>query len=244
MKEISNRTRSGRRGIAPVLIAIVIVVIVLVAAVAVYYSTTLTPSASSSTTQSTQSLTASSSTTSSSSTLLTTVSSVGTSSTGSSDVTTYSGSFNYTNPEGPGGERVFSNNTVQTYGSVQLALGSFTFSINSQNYSGTGSGHGTLTVTTTGFCSGKVTFSYAFSIQATQLPGQNITLGFSTPTPVNATVPLSCTGPMNGVNTATNNPVPFLSEYPGLITTATIPVTVSENLGAGITYFYTISRAS
>jgi hypothetical protein len=247
MIEISNRVRGGRHGIAPVIIAVILVAIIMVAGVAVYFFAIVTPSGSPSTSQSTQTSTAGSSTTSTlrtSSTSLTTGSSVRTSSTGSANVTNYSGSFNYTNPEGPSGERVFSNNTVQTYGSVQYAVGSFTFSINSLNYSGLGSGHGTMTVTTVGFCSGKVTFPYVFSVQATQLPGQNITLGFSGPTPANATVPLSCTGPMAGVSTATNEPVPFLAEYPGLITTATVPVTIDKNLGYGVTYYYNIVLAS
>lgn len=246
MKEISSLERSGRHGIAPMLIAIVVVVIILVAAVAVYFVATPSSSASATTSQSTQSLTTTSSTTSSTSSSAITssarTSSTGTSSTGSQKVNTYSGTFNYTNPEGPGGERVFSNNTVQTYGSVQSVTGSFTFSINSANYSGTGSGHGTLVLTTTGFCSGNVTVPYVFSIQATQLPGQNITIGFSSPTPANATVPLTCTGPLNGVNTATNNPVPFLAEYAGLVTFAVAPFTESQNLGYGITYYVNITQ--
>jgi hypothetical protein len=172
-----------------------------------------------------------------------TVSSSLTSSTGTSGIKTYSGNYNYTNPEGPGGERVFSNNTVQTYSSLQFAVGSFTFSINPQNYSGTGSGHGTMIVTTTGFCSGNVTVPYTFTIQATNLPGQNITISFSLPTPANATVPLVCTGPMNGVTQA-NNPVPFLAEYPGEVTTAIVPVTVYQNLGTRITYYVYFDQTS
>lgn len=236
--------KGKRSGVAPLLIVVVLVIVILVAGVGVYYIFLVVPgtlgtSQSSSSHSSTSGLT---STTSSSSSHSTGSSSL-TSSTGTSGIKTYSGNYNYTNPEGPGGERVFTNGTVQLYSSVQFAVGSFTFSINPQNYSGTGSGHGTMIVTTTGFCSGNVTVPYAFGIEVTNLPGQNITVFFHPPTPVNATVPLTCTGPMNGVNQA-NDPVPFLAEYPGEISTATVPVTVSQNLGHGITYYYYINQSS
>jgi hypothetical protein len=230
--------KGKRSGVAPLLIVVILLIIVLLAAVAAYYflaapgpiTSTTSPSSSQS---STRSLT---STTSSSSSQSTTSSSL-TSSTGTSGIKTYSGNYNFTDPLGPYGERVFSNSTVQTYSSVQFATGSFTFSINPQNYTGTGSGHGTLTVTTTGFCSGKVTVPYTFSIEVTNIPGMNITVFFeSPPTPGNATVPLVCTGPMNGV-TQTENPIPFLSTYQAEVSTATVPVTVSQNLGHGITYY-------
>jgi hypothetical protein len=157
---------------------------------------------------------------------------------------TYSGNYNFTIPLGPGGERVFSNNTVQSYGSVQLATGSFTFSINPLNYTGTGRGTGTMIVTTIGFCSGKVTVPYTFFVQATHPPGQNISVFFLNPTPGSAFVPLHCTGSTSGVNTATNNPISFLPEYPGLLTTATMPVTMSRNWGSGTTSYVSITQTS
>lgn len=213
--------KEKRVGVAPLLIVVVILIVVVVAALGVYY-VALNSGVPGPT--------------------HTTTTRIG--STGPSGVHTYSGTFNFTTPLGPGGERVLSNNTVQAYGSVQLASGSFTFTINSQNYTGTGTGQGTMTVTTTGFCSGKVTVPYTFFIQATHLPGQNISVFFLNPTPGSAMVSLSCTGPMNGVNTATNNPISFLPEYPGAFTTATTPVTFSRNWGGGTTSYVSITQTS
>ncbi len=203
-------------GVAPILIVLIILIIVAVAGAGVYFLalSPRPPTISHTTT------------------------------TGQSGFHTYSGTYNFTIALGPGGERVFSNNTVQTYGSVQLASGSFTFSINPLNYTGTGRGTGTMIVTTTGFCSGKATVPYTFFVQATHPPGQNISVFFLNPTPGSAFVPLHCTGQMNGVNTATNNPISFLPEYPGLLTTANMPVTVSRNWGSGTTSFVSITQTS
>jgi hypothetical protein len=205
-----------RVGVAPLLIILSIVIVAAVAGVGVYYlALAPSPGAPSHTTTP-----------------------------GPSGLHTYSGSYNFTIPLGPGGERVSSNNTVQSYGSVQLASGTFTFSINPLNYTGTGRGSGTIVVTTTGFCSGTVTVSYTFFVQATHPPNQNISVFFLNPKPGSAFVPLHCTGSTTGVNTATNNPISFLPEYPGLLTTATMPVTVSRNWGSGTTSFVTISQTS
>jgi hypothetical protein len=217
-----------------VIVAAIIVVLV-VASAATYY---LVVASSSSTSQSRSSAQAS---TASSSTPRTTASS-STSTTGSSTLKTYSVTFNFSLPEGPGGELTFTNNdTVKSYNSVQVASGSFTFSINPANYSGSGSGHGTMTVTTTGFCSGRTTFPYTFKIpDATNILGGNITVFIGDPTPLNFTVPLTCTatalpGSTNG------NTFPFLSVYPNEISVATVPVTVTQHLAGGITYSYTIT---
>lgn len=243
MQEKSSKyTPKGKRvGVAPLLI-VAILVIVLVAGGGAYYFLVGSSAPGTSQLSSSQSSTISHTSTTSATSAQTTGTATRISSTGPSGISTYSGTFNFTLALGPGGERVFSNNTVQTYGSVQLASGSFTFSINPQNYTGTGSGHGTMIVTTSGFCSGKVTVPYTFGIQATHLPGQNITLGFQSPTPGNATVSLTCTGPMNGVNTATNNPISFLSVYPDLMTTATMPLTLSQHLSGGTSYWVSISQ--
>jgi hypothetical protein len=222
--------RKGERpAVAPVLMVAIIVAIVLVAGVGAYYF--LGAGSASST-----------SSTGTSSAQRTGTSSAGSSSTGSAGVSTYSGTFNFSVPLGPGGERVLSNGTVQTYASVQVASGSFTFSVAAFNKSGSGSGHGTLVVTATGFCSGKTTVPYTFLIpDATTVLG-NLTIFFGTPTPANFTVPLTCTGPMAGVSTATNNPAPFLSVFPNEITAAAMPVTVTQHLPGNINYFYNITR--
>jgi hypothetical protein len=203
-------------GVAPILIVLMILIIAAVAGVGVYYLA-LSPS---------------------------TAGPSHTTTTVPSGFHTYSGTYNFTIGLGPGGERVFSNNTVQSYGSVQLASGSFTFSINPLNYTGTGRGSGTMIVTTTGFCSGKVTVPYTFFVQGTHIPGQNISVFFLNPTPGSVFVPLHCTGPMSGVNTATNNPISFLPEYPGAFTTATMPATMSRNWGSGTTSYLMITQTS
>jgi hypothetical protein len=235
--------RGKKVGIAHLLIVSILVIVILIAGLGAYYF--IAGSGGRGTTQSsslpsTSSLASTTSTASSQGTGTSTRTTLS----GQSGISMYSGTFNFTTPLGPGGERVFSNSTVQSYVSVQFAEGSFTFSINAQNYSGTGSGHGTMTVTTTGFCSGMVTVPYTFTIVVTHLPGQNITIGFESPKPGNATVPLTCTGPMNGVNTATNNPISFLPEYPGLVTTATMSLTVSEHLTGGTSYYVSIYQTS
>ena len=167
-----------------------------------------------------------------------------TSSSSGTGVTRYSGVFNYSVAIGPTGERVFENGTFQTYNSVQKASGSFTFFISTTNGSGTGSGSGTLTVTTSGFCLGSVTVPYTFEIpDATVLLGGNITIFFGTPTPASVMVPLSCSGPMNGVDTSINNPLTFLSVYPNEISSASVPVYVSEHLSGNISYAYSIAQA-
>jgi len=212
-----------------------IIVVLVVASAAVYFLVVAGPPSTTANKSSTQATT-------SSSTPRTTASSSAVSTTGSSTVKTYSVTFNYSQPLGPYGELTFSNNdTVKTYTSVQVASGSFTFSINPSTYEGTGSGHGTMTVTTTGFCSGRTTFPYTFQIpDATNILGGNITVFMGDPTPLNFTVPLTCTatalpGSTNG------NTFPFLSVYPNEISVAAVPVTVTQHLAGNISYSYTIT---
>jgi hypothetical protein len=156
-------------------------------------------------------------------------------------ISTYSGTFNFSLALGPSGERVSSNNTVETYSSVEAGSGSFTFFISAVNKSGSGSGHGTFSVTTTGFCSGRTEFAYTFQIpDATALLG-NLTVFIGTPTPSSYTVPLSCSGSLNGVNTATNNPGTFLAIYPNELSVSSVPANVNQHQSAGINYSYTIT---
>ena len=213
-----------------------IIVVLVVASVATYYLVMASSSSTSLSRSSAQTSTASSSTP------RTTASSSSASTTGSSTLKTYSVTFNFSQPLGPFGELTFSNNdTVKEYTSVQVASGSFTFSINPANYSGSGSGHGTMTVTTTGFCSGRTTFPYTFKIpDATNILGGNITVFIGDPTPLNFTVPLTCTATATSGST-NGNTFPFLSVYPNEISVATVPVTVTQHLAGNITYSYTIT---
>jgi hypothetical protein len=227
-------------------IIIVIVVIVAVASVGAFYALSSgIKSASSTTSTTTSSVSSSPQTSTTSVTASSSTSIVTSSSTGSASLKEYTGTFNFSLPLGPSGERVFSNDTVQTYGSTQVASGSFSFFINpaADNQSGSGSGHGTIKITTTGFCSGSATVPYTFTLTATTILG-NLTIfdgaidgGAAS---MNVTIPLSCSGPMNGVNTATNDPVPFLPTYPNEITVASLPANVETHLSGNITYGYDI----
>lgn len=230
------RARRGREGIAPIVLGVVLIIVVVVGGVGIYVATKGPSSPKANT------MILASSTSSSRSTPSGPHSSVSSSGSG---FKTYSGTFNYSVPLGPSGERVFSNGTVQSYTSVYVGSGTFTFFINPQNYSGSGSGQGTITVTTTGFCSGSVTLKYTFRISdATTILGGNTTLFFALPTPSSAKVPLTCTGPMAGVDTSTNNPITFEAIYSGEITSASIPVTVSQHLTGNIDYGYNIVRTN
>jgi hypothetical protein len=211
-----------------VLIALVIVVVIAGAAVYVLFL----PSNSTAKTTGQQSTTRSQ--TSRSATAL--------SSSGNQAFKTYSGTFSYSIPLGPSGDREGANSTVESYSSTQVASGTFSFFINPVNYTGIGSGQGTLTVTTTGFCSGSVTVNYSFEItNANDLLNGNITVAFAEPTPGSVMVPLTCTGDLTGVNTSTNNPVNFLPVYPNLVSVHTLPATVSQQLTGNISYQYTIT---
>ena len=239
----SNRASLG---IARIFLVVVIVVILLVAGAGIYFLVISNNSGTSVTTQSSHSTATTSSRTTTSTksvvSLRTSATSTSRSSSSvSSGVTTYTGTFNFSQPLGPSGERVLSNYTVQTYSSTQVGSGSFTFFISALNQSGTGSGQGTLVVTTTGFCSGTVTVPYTFTIpDATTLLG-NLTVFFSIPTPANFMVPLSCTGPMGGVDTSTNNPLTFLAVYPNEISLGSVPGTVTQHLSGNVSYSYTIT---
>jgi hypothetical protein len=154
------------------------------------------------------------------------------SSSAASGITTYGGTFNFTIPEGPSGVRSMSNGSLQIYNTTQAASGSFSFFVDASNESGSGTGHGTLTATTSGFCSGSTTVRYTFIVpDATTILGGNLTVFFSDPVPGNFSVQLSCTGDMAGVSTTTNNPSPFLPVYPNEINVPTVPGTVSNKSG-------------
>jgi hypothetical protein len=156
----------------------------------------------------------------------------------------YNGTFQFINPEGPFGELTFSNNdTVREYTSVQVASGTFSFSLAADNLSGSGTGRGTLTVTTTGFCSGRTTLSYTFGIPDVAAIGGNITVFIGDPTPVNFTVPLTCTVQPNQ-GSSNGDTFPFLAIYPNELSVPVIPAMVNENLTGGISYQYTISPAN
>lgn len=211
-----------RTGIGTALVVVVVVIVLAVASIAGYLAlSSKSPSAAS--TSSTTS-----STTKSASSLTTTTQSETTSSSGSG-ATYYSGTFNFSLPEGPSGVRSLSNGSAQYYNSVQTASGKFSFSLAASGLTGSGTGNGTFTMTTTGFCSGSVTFPYTFTITdvTTEIQG-NLTIFFGNSIPGNYSVPLSCTGDMTGVSTATNNPGPFLPIYPNELSIPIASLPTSE----------------
>jgi hypothetical protein len=216
-----------------VIVVGLIIVLVVAGAAAYYFVTNPSPPTPTSTGHST--------TTTTTSAVHSSTASSSTTTTGPSGLKTYSGTFNFSLPEGPFGEMTFTtNDTVLTYNSVQVGSGSFTFSINPANYSGSGSGHGTLTVTTTGFCSGHVTFPYTFQIpDATTILG-NLTVFVGTPTPANFTVPLTCRATPNS-SSQNGETFPFLSTYPNELSVAAVPVVVTQHLSGNISYSFTIN---
>ncbi|MDA4122000.1 MAG: hypothetical protein OK456_02325 [Thaumarchaeota archaeon] len=231
-----------RPGIGAIVIAIALIAVIAVAGVAAYTLIGTGSKSTSGTQSSTQTSTTTQSSTTTSVSSQTTLTTSTSSKTSSSGLKTYSGSFNYSNPIGPFGELTFSNNdTVKEYTSVEVASGSFEFSINSSIIDvGNGTGHGTLTVTTTGFCSGKTTVPYTFLIPDVASLGGNITIFFGSPTPGNFTVPLTCTatappGSSNG------DTFPYLSDYPGEISVPSFPATVNQHLSGNISYWFSIS---
>jgi hypothetical protein len=220
-------------GIAPVVIVAILVVAVVVAGVGAYVFILTPPGASGTHTSGVTTGTGSRPTTTASSR---------TSSSGGQVLRTYSGTFSYSIPVGPSGVRVDNDSKIETYGSVQVASGTFSFFINPANYSGVGAGQGTMTVTTSGFCSGATSFPYSFKVtNANDLLNGNITVAFGVPTPATFNVPLSCTGSLAGVDTSTNDPAPFLSVYPNLVSVHSVPVTVTQHLTGNITYQFMIS---
>ena len=235
-------TERKKLGISGLLMVTIVIIIVLVAGIGVYFA--YTNGFNSAGSHSGQSKASSTVTTDTTSSLHAVSTSTRGSSSGLSGVSTYSGEFNFSLSLGPAGERLASNNTVETYGSVEAGSGSFTFSIAATNESGTGSGQGTLTVTTTGFCSGTTTIPYTFEIpDATTLLG-NLTVFIGNPTPSTYLVPLTCTGSLNGVDTTTNNPGSFIAVYPNEISAASFPASVTQHLSGGINYSYTIVQTS
>ena len=158
---------------------------------------------------------------------------------GTQSYQTYKGTFTYVNPLGPFGINDSSGRPVE-WNSTQKASGSFTFSIDPATYVGTGSGQGSITVATHGYCTGTVTVPYTFTIQAAHPPGENFVISFNPPTPSSAMVQLTCQGPTTGFNTA-NDPVTFLSVYPNGLSIASIPSTSSQAPTAGISYTVTVT---
>jgi len=156
---------------------------------------------------------------------------------------TYSGTFSYTVPLGPSGVNDSSGKPVQ-WNSTQTASGSFKFSINPVTYIGTGSGQGSITVNTQGYCTGSSTVQYTFTIEAINLPEtQNVSIDFNLPDPSTVMVKLTCEGSTAGFYTA-NNPVTYLSVYPNGLDLNFFPAKVSQVLKGGISYSYDITEIS
>jgi hypothetical protein len=233
-----QRIAKRRPGITTVVLALVIVVVIVVAGVGAYVLVSAPAGAAASTTST---LTIGTNTTTASSTSLSVTTSTPSQSS-TQGYENYKGTFVFANPLGPFGINDSSGKPVE-WNSTQSASGSFTFSVNPTTYLGTGTGQGSMTVTTRGYCVGTVTVPYTFTITAAHPPGENYIISFNTPTPSNATVQLSCQGSINGFNTA-NNPIAFLSVYPNGLSEATLPATVMQQPTEGISYTITITASS
>jgi len=232
----------GRSGIATLVLTVVLVVVIAVAGFGVYVLVFTGVTTGGSSTPTVTIGNASSLTNSPTSTVTIGPTTSTNPTAGTQGYESYKGDFTYVTPLGPFGINDSSGKPVE-WNSTQTAIGSFTFSINPATYLGTGSGQGSITVATHGYCTGSVTIPYTFTIQAGHLPGSNFEIAFGTPAPSNATVQLTCQGSTNGFNTA-NNPVGFLSVYPNELSPASIPATSSQVPTGGISYTVTITQAS
>ncbi len=159
----------------------------------------------------------------------TTTQTVGATTSAANHFTQYTGTFVYSLPLGPSGEQVSSNGTVNEYRTILSASGTFSFFINPANQSGLGSGQGEITATTTGFCTGNVTVHYTFQIiNSNTLLGGNVTVAFGDAAPGNVTYPLYCTN-LDGSHYSGSGNFIFLSVYPNLVSSASVPATLTMN---------------
>jgi len=171
----------------------------------------------------------------------TTTVTIGSTTTGTQSYEDFSGTFRFTIPLGPSGINDSTGKPIQ-WNSTQTATGSFTFSINPSTYLGSGTGQGSMTVSTRGYCTGSSTVPYTFQIQAQHLPeSNNVTIDFDLPTPPTVMVQLACQGSTVGFNTA-NNPVTYLSVYPNLLDLNSFPANVSQTPSTGYSYTVQITE--
>jgi uncharacterized protein (UPF0333 family) len=222
-------------------IVLVVVLVIVVAGVGTYVFVFSSSSGSGPTTTTTTSHTLTISTPTSGATSTSSAASTETTSS-VTGLQSYKGNFTYIVPLGPFGINDSSGKPVE-WNSTQTASGTFTFSVNPSTYLGSGSGQGSITVATRGYCTGSETVPYTFTVTATHPPGEDLEVAFDPPSPANVTVQLTCQGSTVGFNTA-NNPVTFLSVYPNLVTTASVPMTDSQVLTGGISYTVIIVATS
>ena len=214
--------------------------LIFIAAAAYYVVSRSTITSSSSTQSSTQTFTTPTvihSTTTHLSTQTSPNSATVTTTTGSIGLEMFNGTFSFNLPSIPSGTHSYPNGTTHYYNSTQTGSGKFAFFINPANYSGTGTGSGTLTVTTRGFCTGQTSFPYAFKLTTSNILG-NITIFVENPTPVNFTVSLTCTATPEF---PTANSWGYLAIYPNEINIASAPVTITKQLTGDISYQITIT---
>ena len=224
-----------RPAITTIVLVVVLVVVIAVAAVAYVFVFANPSSPGAKTTTSTLSIGTARSD------LPTTSVTIGSSTTGSQSYDDFSGTYTYTAPLGPSGINDSTGKPIQ-WNSTQTATGSFTFSIDPSTYLGSGSGQGSITVATRGYCTGSSTVKYTFGIQAQHIPGSNnVSIGFDLPTPPTVMVQLACQGSTVGFYTA-NNPVTYLSVYPNGLDLNSFPANVSQALTGGISYTVSISE--
>ena len=224
-----------RRAITTILLVVVVVVVVAVAGVAYVFVFATPSSPSAKTTTSTFTIGTATSN------VPTTTVTVGSSTTGTQSYEDFSGTYTFTIPLGPSGINDSTGKPIQ-WNSTQTAKGSFTFSINPSTYLGSGSGQGSITVTTRGYCTGSSTVQYSFGIEAQHIPGtNNVTIDFNDPTPSTVMVQLACQGSTVGFYTA-NNPVTYLSVYPNLLDVNSFPANVSQAPTSAYSYTVSVSE--
>jgi hypothetical protein len=214
--------KDDRKGIAPLVLVLILAIILAVAGLGVYLLVLSPPPPGGTTASTTR--------TSSSST------------TGGVAGMDYKGNFTYVQPLGPFGINDSSGKPVE-WNSTQSASGTFSFTIDPATYIGSGTGHGSIIVTTQGYCTGSTTIPYSFNITAVHPPGSGFEIDFNPPSPPSVMVQLACQGSTNGFDMG-NNPIAFLSVYPNGLSPTTIPVTSSQPPTDGISYSVIIVPAS
>jgi len=233
--QVEGKIMKPRPAITTIVLVAVVVVVIAGAGVAYVFVFSSPGSPGAKTTTSTLSIGATTSN------VPTTTVTVGSSTTGTQSYQDFSGTYTYIVPLGPSGINDSTGKPIQ-WNSTQTATGSFTFSINPSTYLGSGSGQGSITVSTRGYCTGSNTVQYTFGIEPEDIPGtKNVSIAFNIPTPSTVMVQLSCQGSTVGFYTA-NNPVTYLSVYPNGLDLNSFPAKASMVLTGGISYTVSISE--
>ncbi len=223
-----NRKASLRESFAlgKSVVVLIVIAVVVVGGVGVYYFVTINSQGSIDSTQT--SITSSIPGTSSSS--------LSSSTAGGS---MFQGTFKWSAPLGPSGARGIGN-TYSKYGSGLSASGSFSVTIDPLLHAGTGTGQGSLTEVTTGYCSGTDQVAYTFAVNGgLNTNTGNLTLIFGNASPASSTVHLSCID-ASGASYESSGSYDVFSVYPSVADVRPVAGTTSLSPGDNFTLEITL----